>query len=181
MKEIFVKTKQDLWQWLMANHQLSESVWLVHYKKTSGKGDVAYSDVVDICLCFGWIDSVKGKVDDERTKFRISPRNPKSAWSRINKEKVAQLEKAGLMQAAGLAMVAMAKANGAWSKLDAVERCELPSDFEKVLVDQKLLAVWQKKSLSAKRMDLYKLLNMKGQETRAKAIKKMIDTLQTVG
>ncbi|MCX8516223.1 MAG: hypothetical protein ORN57_04465, partial [Alphaproteobacteria bacterium] len=73
MKEIFVKTKQDLWQWLMANHQLSESVWLVHYKKTSGKGDVAYSDVVDICLCFGWIDSVKGKVDDERTKFRISP------------------------------------------------------------------------------------------------------------
>ncbi len=166
-----------MWQWLLNNHQQRESIWLVYYKLTSGKTDMSYSDIVDYCLCFGWIDSTKGTVDQERTKMRLSPRNPKSAWSKINKEKIAHLTKAGLIQPAGIAMVAQAKKNGAWTKLDSVFRGELPDDLQKAIHDNKLLTSWEKLSATNRRMALERLINMRGEETRNKAIKKIIDDM----
>ena len=173
-KEVFVKNKAELWQWLLANYQSRESVWLVYYKQSSGKTDMAWSDIVDCCLCFGWIDSQTSKVDDERTKRRISPRNPKSGWSRINKEKVEKLTAAGLMQEAGKMAVAVAQQNGAWQKLDSVERIELPADLEKKLAREKKLAGWGAVAPSRRRMWLQQLLNMKGATTRARAIDNII-------
>lgn len=178
MKEVFVKNKDELWRWLAENHQSSESVWLVHYKQSSGKTDLSWPVIVDCCLCFGWIDSQPGKVDEERTKRRISPRNPKSGWSRINKEKIEQLSAQGLMQAAGLAMVAVAKENGSWTKLDGIERIELPPDLEKELQRKKLLAAWGDVSPSTRRMWLQQLLNMKKSETRQRAIERIVAALE---
>jgi uncharacterized protein YdeI (YjbR/CyaY-like superfamily) len=124
-----IETLQDLEAWLEANHRQKESLWLVTFKKGSGRGYVPYDEVVDLCLCYGWVDSQIRKVDELRSKLRISPRNPKSNWSRVNKEKVARLQTQGRMQPAGQAMIDLAKARGTWDFLNDVEEGIIPQDL----------------------------------------------------
>ncbi len=84
-------------------------------------------------LCWGWVDSVPRKVDTERSSHLISPRRAGSAWSGVNKAKVAEARRAGAMTAAGEAAVARAVANGMWTFLDDVERLEVPEDLAAAL------------------------------------------------
>jgi uncharacterized protein YdeI (YjbR/CyaY-like superfamily) len=100
--------------WLEANHDSSEGVWLKIAKKGSEKASVTIADALDVCLCFGWIDSRREALDDDYFLQRYTPRRPRSKWSRINVEKVAELTTAGRMQPAGLAEVEQAKADGRW-------------------------------------------------------------------
>src|SRR5690606_36061243 len=115
--------------WLRENHTKKRGVWLIQYKKDSGKPTVSWSDAVDEALCFGWIDSVKRKRDDESTIQFFSKRKPTSTWSKINKEKVDRLIEKGLMTAAGLECIKKAKENGAWWQLDEVETLKVPKDL----------------------------------------------------
>jgi uncharacterized protein YdeI (YjbR/CyaY-like superfamily) len=100
--------------WLEANHDSAEGVWLRIAKKGSGKTTVTISEALDLCLCFGWIDSHRKALDDDYYLQRYTPRRARSRWSRINKEKVAALTAAGRMRPAGLAEVERAKADGRW-------------------------------------------------------------------
>jgi uncharacterized protein YdeI (YjbR/CyaY-like superfamily) len=122
MEEVFVKSKKELWIWLKKNYKLKESVWLVHYKLSSGKTDLTRDILVDYLLCFGWIDSLPGKVDELRTKIRISPRNPKSSWSRINLEKIERLTADGQMQKPGQEVIEIAKENGSFYKITPTQK-----------------------------------------------------------
>jgi uncharacterized protein YdeI (YjbR/CyaY-like superfamily) len=88
---------------------------------------------VEEALCFGWIDSLPRKLDEKRSMLLLAPRKAKSAWSALNKARVEKLLAAKLMQPAGLAVIAAAKASGHWSKLDAVELLEIPDDLGKAL------------------------------------------------
>lgn len=126
-------TRSGLRSWLEHNHATSSGVWLAGYKKATGKPRLDYAEVVEEALSFGWIDSKPNSLDDERSLLWISPRNPKSGWSRINKERIARLEREGRLADAGKAAVAVAKRNGAWTALDAVEALEMPSDLEQAL------------------------------------------------
>jgi uncharacterized protein YdeI (YjbR/CyaY-like superfamily) len=103
-------------RWLSKNHARSESIWLVTFKKHTGARHVPYGDVVEVALCFGWIDSVPRKLDEDRSMVLLSPRKPGSPWSKLNKERVERLIAAGLMTAMGLAKVESAKADGSWTK-----------------------------------------------------------------
>lgn len=120
------KSRSDFRNWLSKNHQQTESVWVVIYKISSGLENLSASEVAEEALCFGWIDSVPGKIDSEKYKLLVSPRKPTSAWSALNKRRVQKLIKLRLMKPAGLAKVALAKRNGAWDKLNASDRLELP-------------------------------------------------------
>ena len=124
-----VESARELRDWLAANGAVAGSIWLVTWKKDSGRGHVAYGEVVDECLCAGWIDSLPRKLDAGRTMRRLSPRNPKSAWSGANKRRVARLERDGRMTEPGRRAVERARANGAWHFLDDVERLEIPDDL----------------------------------------------------
>ncbi len=115
--------------WLEANHGRDEGVWLVTFKKATGRPRVEYDEAVEEAICFGWIDSVPKKLDAERSLLWFAPRKPGSGWSRPNKERVERMTKAGLMQPAGLAKIEAAKADGSWSRLDAVENLEIPDDL----------------------------------------------------
>jgi uncharacterized protein YdeI (YjbR/CyaY-like superfamily) len=126
---VFIESTQDLRSWLTRNHTSADSYWLVTWKRDSGGPYVNYNDVVDQLICFGWIDSLPRKFDDKRTMLRISQRNPKSNWSKVNKERVLRLEKAGLMEASGLSAVEEARKNGTWNFLDDVENLEIPHDL----------------------------------------------------
>lgn len=89
--------------WLQENHATEREVWVGYWKKSSGRAVLTWSEAVDQALCFGWIDSVRQSVDDDRSRQRFTPRRTGSSWSRINVAKVAALEEQGLMTPAGRA------------------------------------------------------------------------------
>jgi uncharacterized protein YdeI (YjbR/CyaY-like superfamily) len=101
-------------RWLQRNHDEREVVHLVFYRKATGKPCPTYDEAVREALCFGWVDGIKRKIDDERYSYRFTPRRAKSKWSETNKRRVAELEAEGKMRPAGRAAVAEAKRNGAW-------------------------------------------------------------------
>lgn len=98
--------------WLEEHHASATGVWLGYWKKHTGRAVLTWSQAVDQALCFGWIDSVRQSVDENRSRQRFTPRRPGSAWSRINVAKVADLEAQGLMTAAGRAAFEARLADG---------------------------------------------------------------------
>lgn len=129
--------------WLSAHHATATGAWLVLWRPRSaralagrdgsGSAVLDYEGAVEEALCFGWVDSTGGTVDDERTRLYFAPRKPKSAWAATNKARVERLIAAGLMAPAGLAAIERAKANGSWEILDSVERLEVPDDLTAAL------------------------------------------------
>ncbi len=120
-------------QWLSDHHTRTTGVWLVSYKKATGKPRFDYDEAVEEALCFGWVDSKPNKLDAERTLLWFAPRKPGTGWSRPNKLRVERMLKAGLMAEAGLRKVAQAQADGSWTKLDAVEDLTVPDDLAQAL------------------------------------------------
>ena len=119
--------------WLAENHQTSPGVWLVTWKKQAARPTVAYKEAVEEALCFGWIDGVFGRVDEERSKQWFAPRRPKSTWARTNKERVGRLEIAGLLTETGRRAIEIAQANGSWNSLDAIDGLVVPDDLAAAL------------------------------------------------
>jgi uncharacterized protein YdeI (YjbR/CyaY-like superfamily) len=119
--------------WLADHHQAASGVWLVTWKARMGRTTFSYEEAVEEALCFGWIDGKAGRVDDERTMVRFSPRRRGSVWARSNKERVARLEATGLMTDAGRRAIAAAQADGSWTRLDAVEDMLEPDDLTAAL------------------------------------------------
>jgi uncharacterized protein YdeI (YjbR/CyaY-like superfamily) len=134
IREIYFPDRTSLRAWLSVNHDSHGSIWLVYDKKAKGTTEptvraLSYDDIVEEALCFGWIDSVSGRVDDRRAKLYFSPRKPGSVWSALNKKRVAALSTAGLLQPAGIAKIEAAKADGSWTILDAAESLRVPRDL----------------------------------------------------
>jgi uncharacterized protein YdeI (YjbR/CyaY-like superfamily) len=114
--------------WLEANHAAATGAWLVTWRR--GHGPVLdYGEAVEEALCFGWVDSTGGRVDDRRTKLYFAPRKARSVWSASNKGRVERLIAAGLMRPAGIAAIERAKENGSWTALDEVEQGIVPPDL----------------------------------------------------
>ncbi|MHA7128828.1 YdeI/OmpD-associated family protein [Algoriphagus namhaensis] len=130
---IFVESLKELQVWLRQNHRQKDSVWLGRWKKGFTDGYIRYADLVDELLCWGWVDSLPRKWDEQRTLLRISPRNPQSNWSGVNKRKAEKLIRNGRMQEAGLHLIQQAKENGCWTYLDEVEKLIIPTDLENQL------------------------------------------------
>ena len=132
-----------------------------------------YPEAVDEALCFGWVDSVPNKRDADSYFQYFSKRNPKSNWSRVNKEKIARLTKAGKLAPAGAAMVAEAKERGTWDALNDVEDLLVPDDLAEAL--QQLPDArtnWDNFPPSARRGILEWIFNAKRADTRARRIAK---------
>jgi uncharacterized protein YdeI (YjbR/CyaY-like superfamily) len=98
-----VRTRADWRRWLTKHHASSPGVWLLRHKQHSGVESMPYEDVVREALCFGWIDSLIKRVDDDRYAIKVTPRRPTSKWSDINRKRWKELEAAGLLAAPGLA------------------------------------------------------------------------------
>lgn len=106
MAPIFFATPAAFRAWLKKHHKTADELIVGFYRKDSGKPTITWSEAVDEALCFGWIDGIRKKVNDEAYSNRFTPRRPRSNWSAINIAKVAQLTKAGRMHAAGVAAFA---------------------------------------------------------------------------
>ncbi|HET7844609.1 MAG TPA: YdeI/OmpD-associated family protein [Xanthomonadales bacterium] len=103
------------------------------WKPDTGRARVKYAEAVEEALCVGWIDGGVRTIDAERTMLWLTKRRPGSRWSALNKSRVAQLERAGLMREAGRAAIAAAQRDGSWQAFDAVEAMVVPDDLERAL------------------------------------------------
>jgi uncharacterized protein YdeI (YjbR/CyaY-like superfamily) len=129
--ETFYPTSQQAWRvWLQENHRSKQAVWLVCYKKKANTPTVMWSDAVDEAICFGWIDSKRITIDNDKFMQFFTKRKSNGTWSKVNKEKIKQLTDKGLMTEAGFECIEKAKQNGSWTILDNVEALIIPKDLE---------------------------------------------------
>jgi uncharacterized protein YdeI (YjbR/CyaY-like superfamily) len=165
-------TSRDAWRrWLQSHHGSSRGVWVTTYKKAAGERYVPYDDIAEEALAFGWIDSRRRSVDEQRSQLLVTPRKPRSGWSRINKERVERLEAAGLMTEAGRRAIAVAKENGAWSALDDIENLVEPDDLREELdANPEARRHWDAFPRSAKRAILDWIAAAKRDETRRRRV-----------
>jgi uncharacterized protein YdeI (YjbR/CyaY-like superfamily) len=98
----FFATPADWRSWLEANHDTATELLVGLYKKGSGRPSITWPESVDQALCFGWIDGVRKRIDDESYTIRFTPRKPTSTWSAVNIKRVKELAEMGLMYPAGL-------------------------------------------------------------------------------
>ncbi len=180
MLEVYVATRAEWREWLAKNHDQHAAIWLVFYKKDSQKPSLNYDESVEEALCFGWIDSIIKKLDDERYARKFTPRKPDSRWSESNKERVGRLIAQGKMTDVGLALIAAAKTSGLW---DAPDRpnisLEVPDEFEQALsANAKARAFFNTLAPSYRKQYLGWIQVAKRPETRAKRVRESIALLE---
>lgn len=165
------------WRTWLAEHAAgSPGVWVISWKKASGRTSASYDELVEEAMAFGWVDSIGRKLDDDRTMLYFSPRKRGSGWARPNKERIERLERAGLMTEAGRRVVEAAKADGSWTKLDDVEDGVVPDDLAAALAARPgAREHWDAFPRSARRGVLEWIVQAKRPETRAKRIEETAD------
>ncbi|MES2477819.1 MAG: YdeI/OmpD-associated family protein [Bacteroidota bacterium] len=171
IETFYPASRTDWRKWLEANHLSKQAVWLVCYKKKTGKPTIAWTEAVDEALCFGWIDSVRKTLDEEKFIQFFSRRKAKGTWSKVNKEKINRLIENGQMKQAGFDSIEKAKQNGSWSILDDVEDLILPEDLKTELNKQiNAMEYYLSLSKSVRKAILQWLVLAKRPETRQKRI-----------
>jgi uncharacterized protein YdeI (YjbR/CyaY-like superfamily) len=171
METVTAADRAEWRRWLAKNFARSEEVWLVFYNKLSGKQTVSYEHAVEEALCFGWIDGMKKKLDEERHAFRFTPRKPNSRWSKSNLERVKRLMAAGQMMPAGL----KAYNSGNVREVPPMPT-ELPKDLEALFRKQRAAwANYEKFPPGYRRTTAGWVASAKKEETRIKRLEKLIE------
>jgi len=180
LKQLQPKSRQAWRAWLTKNHATSPGVWLVYAKKHTKIPSLTYSDAVEEALCFGWIDSLIHPIDDSTYRQVFTPRKQKSGWSALNRKRVAQLIEAGLMTAAGLALVTLAKKTGTWDAHLPSETLTIPPELKKAInANAAAKKNWPTYTESQRKMFLYMVHGAKRPETRAKRVARVIEIVSS--
>jgi uncharacterized protein YdeI (YjbR/CyaY-like superfamily) len=166
--------------WLAANGETARGVWVASWRKASGQESVGYVDLVEEAICFGWIDSTVNVLDDDRALQLMTPRKPRSGWTRLNRRRVAAMEAQGRMTDAGRRAVERAKANGWWTIYDPVEDLLEPDDLAESL-DAVPAArdAWAGFPPSARKQMLWWVISAGKPDTRAGRIAKIVAAAAT--
>jgi len=131
-EKIEVTSNLQLRSWLESNHNQSESVWLVTYKKSEPDKYLSTSEVLDELISFGWIDGIRRKLDETKTMQLISPRKVQH-WSKTYKDRAEKLIKEGFMHESGYQSIKLSKLNGLWDFMDDVDQLIVPTDLLEAL------------------------------------------------
>jgi uncharacterized protein YdeI (YjbR/CyaY-like superfamily) len=162
----YAKNSEEWRNWLDENHEKESKIWLILHKKDSAIKSITYSQAVDEAICYGWIDSVANKRDETSRYQYFSKRNPKSNWSKVNKDKVTRLNSEKKIMPAGQKMIDLAKKTGTWIFLDKVENLELPEQMQEMFKKNKIaFQNWESFPFSAKRGILEWIYSAKKEET----------------
>ena len=175
MKLQFFPTQEDFRKWLEENHDQETEIIVGFYNVKSGKGGMNWSEAVDQALCFGWIDGIRRKVDEESYSNRFTPRRAGSNWSAVNIEKVRVLTEKGLMKPAGIA--AFAKRKESKSAVYAYETGakQFSEEFEKRFKkNKKAWDFFQKQANWYKKQMTGWVMSAKQEATRERRLEKLI-------
>jgi uncharacterized protein YdeI (YjbR/CyaY-like superfamily) len=139
MKRVQVTTRSQWREWLVENHDLEkQGIWLVFKRKATGKPSLEYEESVEEALCFGWIDSVVKKIDEDTYCRKFTPRKDKSNWSTTNKKRINKIIEEGRMTPFGLAKVEAAKKMGNWNKEQSpIVNTDIHSELAEALAHNK--------------------------------------------
>ena len=166
----------SLWRaWLHDNHKAYSGVYLIFYKIDHPQRSMRWEEAVKVALCYGWIDSTVKSLGGGKRRQYFCPRNPKSAWSALNKSYIKELEAEGLMHESGWAVIKEAKKNGAWTAYDDVEKGIIPGDLQKAFdANPRAYENYSNFSWTFKKSYLHWLNDAKREATRQKRIKQII-------
>jgi uncharacterized protein YdeI (YjbR/CyaY-like superfamily) len=171
---------EDFAAWLEEHHETEREVWLLFWKKASGRKTIDWAQTVEIALRFGWIDGVVNSIDEHRYRQRFTPRRAKSKWSKVNKEIALRLIAAGEMRPLGHAAVEAAKASGEWDRAYTTQRpLPAPADLKEA-IKASPDAKQARDRLSRTRWDRW-ILWLEGTEgrTRTRRINAIVKALET--
>ncbi|MCW3464898.1 YdeI/OmpD-associated family protein [Chitinophaga nivalis] len=174
-------SNQEEWAaWLQQHHAAEDGVWIRIHKKHTGVPSIVYAEALDEALCYGWIDGMSKRIDEDTYVQKFTPRRPKSVWSVRNREHIDRLLKAGKMLPPGLQEVERAKADGRWDDAYSnTKTAELPDDFLAVLKkNKKATAFYDTLTKQNKFAIYYRLHTAKKPETRTKRIDTIIAMLE---
>lgn len=180
MKRICVTTAGAWRAWLRSNHDSERGVWLIFYKKETGRPTLAYEAAVEEALCYGWIDSTVKSIDNERYARKFTPRKEKSNWSDLNKKRATRLIKNKRMTRIGMRLIEAAKESGLWDRPDRpAPRVDMPREFQNALKNNRLaLREFEKLAPSHQKRYIMWVGTAKRPETRAKRIAESIELLE---
>lgn len=180
MKQLYVKTRAEWRKWLTRNFDKESGVWLVFYKKQTNKPALEYDEAVEEALCFGWIDSIIKKLDEEKYARKITPRKPDSQWSELNKKRAEKMIKQGLMTEPGLEKIKEAKKRGLWQKTNRPQiSFELPEELERALAkNKKARAFFDQLAPTYRKHFIGWIATAKREETSKKRVKEAITLLE---
>lgn len=173
MTTFYASTPEEWRAWLAANGRSEKEVWLIIHHKDSGTPSPRYHEAIEHALCYGWIDGLHRKRDADSSQLRFTPRNPRSTWSRVNRERAGRMIEAGLMTPHGQAMIDLAKATGTWQVVDDAEA--IPADLRELL-DQNRAADenFGRFPPSSKRLILEWIAGAKKPDTRQRRINQTV-------
>ena len=181
VKTLYVPDRAQWRAWLARNHALEKSgIWLVYYKQHSGKPSIGYDESVEEALCYGWVDSLIKRLDEEKYARKFTPRKPDSNWSESNRKRIAKLTEQGLLAEAGLESVRQAKAAGTWDSGESTKEDEnMPDEFSRTLGENHAARVYFEKLTDAQRRNFIRWINQARQETtRRRRIRESISLLE---
>ena len=179
----FTPSNQHAWRrWLEANHAAVPEIWVVFYKKPAqrpGRPTLSYGQAVEQAICFGWIDGLKRRIDDDRYAHRFTPRKPDSRWSASNRERLARLRSRGLMAPPGEAAVEASIRSGAWEKRARAAPVEAPAELLAAIgADPDTRAGWTALTRAQQRRYEVWVGMAKREETRARRLAESLDLLR---
>lgn len=170
-QHLFFDSLEDLDQHLQSEGLKADGFWLVFYKPSLKKSNLDWNAIVEVCLANGWIDSLPGKVDDEKTRIYISPRKLGSGWSRRNQLLVQELQSKDRLNPNGIAVIERAKADGSWSLFDAAEDLILPEPLVQAFEsNSRIKDGWQSFTTSQQKQQLQKYYLLKSDAAREKQL-----------
>jgi uncharacterized protein YdeI (YjbR/CyaY-like superfamily) len=177
---IFCASAADWERWLRRHHRDRDEVWLKIAKQGTGLDSARYPEVLDSALCHGWIDARREGLDERFFLQRFTPRGPRSRWSRINREKVEELERAGRLRPAGLREIERARADGRWeAAYESQSRATVPDDLQRELDrDPAARAFFESLESHNRYAILYRIHDAKRPETRARRIARFMEMLR---
>lgn len=181
MKSIKIKGRSEWRTWLSANYNKETEIWLVYYKKSSGKPSIGYDESVEEALCFGWVDSIIKKIDDEKYVRKFTPRKPDSQWSMSNINRVQKMIQAELMTEHGLALVEAAKGSGSWDNPVTPPKFsfELPPEFAQALAkNKKAKEFFEGLAKTYKKQYIGWIVSAKRAKTKEKRIRESVALLE---
>jgi uncharacterized protein YdeI (YjbR/CyaY-like superfamily) len=179
-KTLYVPNRNEWRRWLERNHDTEKEVWLIYYKKYTGKPGIPYDDAVEEALSYGWIDSIIKRIDDETFCRKFTPRKDTSQWSELNKKRVEKLIMEGQMTEAGLAKIEAAKRTGKWKKpVTSRQEFKIPPELIEALATNKEAGKnFDKLAPSYQRQYVGWVASAKKVETRKKRVKEAIELLE---
>jgi uncharacterized protein YdeI (YjbR/CyaY-like superfamily) len=172
LKTLDVRTVSAWRAWLQKNHRSETEVWLVFHKRHTGVPSIEYGDALDEALCFGWIDSLIKRLDDDRYARKFTPRKTNSRWSTINRKRYEALKASGRLKAAGLALAPTGRSG------DLPKVSGIPDYIERAIKRNK--AAWkffQGLAPSYQRLYIAFVDSAKQEATKAKRLQQVMERL----